>query len=374
MSLISNRSHSVLLKLLSFVLIVSSYFSLRAETKIIDATTGQPLPKASIFDKNGVFIAVSDNEGIVPQNISKSSYPISVRYVGYIPLKLISPDLGVVSMDETSYTLPEIVVDEVSRNILYLQVYVREYETAENSKDTIAIFKEQLVDYAIPVGKAKYKGWKKPRVLSQQEFEYKKIEKKNSSIDTLMFKDGGKMRSTNFNIAQKFKMPESILSGDSTEYVKYGKYYPEEKWTASEGYYIIENDGLASNKDHIHTMNFLGIIGGSQTMDDSHYKFEKLSKPAVGAENLIEASQNWDLSLRGKLMNKASEQKEDTKISVYSEMYVIDRAYLTADEAKELKKDAPVVEIKNFKVPDGIPAPPEEVVNLKAAVLESNGK
>ena len=53
---------------------------------------------------------------------------------------------------------------------------------------------------------------------------------------------------------------------------------------------------------------------------------------------------------------------------------MIDRAYLTADEAKELKKDAPVADIKTFKVPEGIPALPQEVSNLKEAVLKQAGK
>ena len=354
-------------------LLTINILTLHAETKITDRATGQPLAKASIFDKNGVFIAVTDDEGIVPQRVSSASYPISIRYVGYVPLKLTSPEIGVVTMEETSYTLPEIVIDEVSRNILYIQAYVREYLTAENSNDTIASFTEQIVDYAIPVGKAKYKGWKKPRVLSQIEFEYKKLDRKKSSIDTLMLKEGGKMRSTNFNIAQKFKMPESILSGDSTEYVKYGKYYPGEKWSVAGNYYIYEQDEMADNKDHYFQPGFLKILGMSmaQTMCDYKYIFEKGLKPGANVENLVAASENFDLIMKGKAFKKATEQNEDTNLAFFTEMFVIERAYISADEAKELKKDAPVVEIKNFKVPAGIPAPPEEVIDLKTAVLES---
>lgn len=372
-SFFSNRTQLVFPKLVTFVLILSVFFNLKAEIKVTDASTGQPLPKASIFDNNGVFIAVTDDAGIVPQSIPVSSYPLNIRYVGYVPLKLTSPDLGIVTMEETSYTLPEVVIDDVSRNILYIQAYVREYVTTENAKDTLACFIEQIVDYAIPVGKAKYKGWKKPRVLSQQEFEYKRIERKNSTIDTLLMKEGGKMRSTNFNIAQKFKLPESILSGDSTEYVKYGKYYPEEKWSVSGNYYIYETDGLAGHKDHLFQPGILKILGMTmaQTMADYKYIFEKGPKGRTNVENLVAASENFDLIMKGKAFKKATEQNDDTKLAFFTEMYVIDRAYLTADEAKELKKDAPVVEIKNFKVPSGIPAPPEEVINLKAAVLES---
>ena len=372
-SIFPNKIQLIASKLLTLVLILSACFNLQAVTKITDAETGQPLPKASIFDKNGVFITVSEDDGSIPSNISSASYPLSVRYVGYIPLTLNSPDLGIVTMEESTYTLPEIVIDDVSRNILYLQAYVREYFTGDNAKDTLAIYTEQIVDYAIPVGKAKYKGWKKPRVLSQIEYKYKKLDRKDSSIDTLMMNEGGKMRSTNFNIAQKFQMPECILSGDSTEYVKYGKYYPEERWSVAGNYYIFENDELADKKEHNFQPGFLKLLGMSmaQTMCDYKYIFEKGQKPGANVENLVAASENFDLIMKGKAFKKATEQNDDTVLSFFTEMFVIYRAYISADEAKELKKDAPVVEIKNFKVPEGIPAPPDEVVSLKAAVLES---
>lgn len=365
-----------LAKALVTLFIFSIFFNIKAEVKIADAATGLPLPKASVFDKNGVFIAVTDEEGTVPGSVAPNSYPLNVRYVGYMPVTVASPDSGVVTMEESSYTLPEIVVDDVSRNILYLLAYVREYSTLENSKDTIAIFKEQVVDYAIPVGKAKFKGWKKPRVLDQKEYEYLKIDKKKTSIDTLLYSDGGKFRSTNFNIAQKFKMPESILSGDSTQYVKYGKYYPEERWSVVGDSYIYETDGLADNKDHLFQPGFLKLFGMSaaQTIDEQKYKFDKGTKKGANVENLIEASENFDIILKGKLFKKATEQKEDTEMAFFTEMFVIDRAYLTAEEAKELKNEKPVVDIVNFQIPEGVPAPPEEVANLKAAALEAAQK
>lgn len=373
MSIFFNRTQTLIMRLLIAFFIIGQFFNLSAEIRVTDAETGQPLPKASVFDKKGVFIAVTDDDGIVPESVSLASYPINIRNVGYIPLKLMTPDLGIVTMDEATYTLPEIVVDDFSRNILYLQAYVREYATIENSKDTMAMFTEQIVDYAIPVGKAKYKGWKKPRVLAQREYEYLKIDKKKTSIDTMLVKDGGKFRATNFKISQNFKLPESILTGDSTVIVKHGKYYPEERWSIAGDYYIYETDGLSDYKDHYFQPGFLKLFGMSagMSMDDRKYIFEKGTKRGADVENLVAASENLDLIMKGKIIKKATEQKEDTKMAFFTEMFVIDRAYLTAEEAKDLKKDVPVVDIAKFKLPEGIPAPPDEVLNLKAAVLNS---
>lgn len=354
------------------IMIYGCHIQILGEVKVTDNHTGLPLPKASIFDKNGIFIGVTDDNGIVPHNISNFSYPLNIRYVGYLPISVQSPDFGVVTMVESEYNLPEVVVDDVSRNILYIQAYVREYVTFDNSKDTLAIFKEQIVDYAIPIGKAKYKGWKKPRVLDQKEYEYARIEKKKTTIDTLLYSDGGKFRTTNFNIAQKFKMPESILSGDSTEYVKYGKYYPSERWSVVGNSYIYEDDELCDEKGHVYAPGFLKMLGMSaaQTMSEHKYKFEKSGKPGANVENLVEASENFDMIFKGKLFKKATEQNEDTEMSFFAEMFVIDRAYITAEEAKVLKKDVPIIDIINYKLPDAIPAPPEKVSNLKEAVLK----
>lgn len=373
-SLFSKKIFSVFSKTLLGLIVSFSSFSLKANVIITDADTGMPLAKASIFDKNGVFIGVADNEGKIPENISITSYPLNIRYVGYVPLTVTSPDLGTVTMTESTYTLPEVVVDDVSRNIIYLQVFVREYFTLDNTKDTIAIFKEQITDYAIPVGKAKYKGWKKPRILAEEQYEFKKIEKKDISVDTLIYTEkNNKSYATNFDITQKFKLPETILSGDVSEYVKDGKYSMEERWIQTRDNYIYENDALANDKDHIYQPAILKIFGASaaQTLNESRYKFEKGIKSGVGVENLVEASNNFNIILKGKLFKKATEQNEDTNTSFYSEMFVIDRGYITAEEAKELKNEPPVIDLKKFKLPEGIPTPPEEIVKLKTAVLNS---
>lgn len=74
--------------------------------------------------------------------------------------------------------------------------------------------------------------------------------------------------------------------------------------------------------------------------------------------------------LKGKIFKKATEQKEDSKLASYSEMFVIDRVYLSEDEAKALDKNKPVIDNANFEVPKGIPAPPAAAQRLKEAITE----
>lgn len=358
---------------LSLVLAIFLSSLIHAEVVVTESATGQPLPKASIFDKDGAFIGMTDDSGKVPANISGRLYPLNIRYVGYNPVEISSPEAGVVVMTESDYSLPEIIVKAGSRNLLYLQALVRSYATMENSLDTVIYYTEQIVDYVIPVGKAKFKGWKKARILAQKEYRDVKVERKKSSVDTMYYREGGGRRTTSFHITDKFKVPETILSGEATEYVKDGKYYPYEKWRATADSYIYERDDLADNKDHIFAPGFLKALGASaaQTLNEVKYKFSREGNKGAGFENLVEASCNWDMILKGKLFKKATEQNEDSEMSIYSEMFIIDRGYLTEEEAKELKNDPPMVDFSRLTLPEGLPEPPAEVINLKRRVLES---
>lgn len=356
-----------------YMFLLTLFLSQVAEAKvtIVDGETGQPLSKASIFDKFGLFIGIADDEGNIPLSIPITSYPLNIRYVGYEPIEVTTPNEGVLAMQESTFMLPEIIVDEVSRNLLYLQVYVRDYVTIENSTDTVGQYSEQIVDYVIPIAKkTKFKGWKKPRVLATKKYKKIKKDRKQSSVDTLTYNDNPDKYSPGFSIAEKFTVPEQLLSGEQTEFIINGKYGPSEKWTALGNNYLYEIDHLADNKDHVFAPAFLKLLGASasQTTNEANYKFEKGNK-GVSVENLIEASQVWDIILQGKIFKKASGQKEDSKMKSYSEMYVIDRAYLTAEEAKELKSNPPVIE--KFILPEGLPSPPKAMAELKEAVIES---
>ena len=369
------KRYNSVTKTLVALFLTFNFFTLNAEVRVTEAETGQPLPKASLFDKFGLFLGVADNNGIVPSTISLNSYPIHIRYVGYEPIDVTSPDAGVVAMKESTYDLPEIVVDDKSRNLLYLQAFVRSYTTLEDSNDTIGHYTEQIVDYVIPIGKkAKFKGWKKPRTLATKKYKQIKTERKKGSVDSLSYTVDYQKFSPGFSITDKFEVPAQILSGETTEYAIDGKYSTKEKWNVIGDNYIVEIDEMSDHKDHYYQPAFLKLFGASAaaTTDEARYKFEKNGKnPSV--ENLVEASQIWDMILKGKLFKKATQAKDDSKMNHYSEMFVIDRAYLTADEAKELQKNPPVI-APDFKIPEGIPAPPTAVQKLKEKVeaKESN--
>lgn len=342
------------------------------EVIITDGESNTPLAKASIFDKNGVFIAVADEKGKVPQSVSEKSYPINVRYVGYTPVEVQNPNAGIVKMKESTYTLPEITVDDVSRNHLYIKAYERTYENEVDPNDTLLYFTERIVDFVLPLSKAaKNKGWKKGRVLSEREYAHVKQQRKDKSRDSIRYRENKNNNSFGYQMNTDFIIPEALIHGDSTKVVIPGKYYPKEIWTKVGDNYVLLKDNLADQKDHINSPALLKMLGGTVdiTRDEYIYNFSPDSKGKIKPDMINEASYFLDLYLKGKIWKMASQQKEDLPLQCYGELYVIDRAYLTADEVKELKKNPPVVDT-SFEAPEGIPAPPTKLLKLKEAVKE----
>ena len=345
-------------------------FTTNAEVRILDKETEDPLAKASVFDKNGKFIAVTDDNGGVPVNISENSYPLNVRYVGYIPQDIASPDEGVIRLVETSYDLPEVTVDSESHNHLVITAYVRNYLTRTTGKDTVVSFEEQIVDFMFPMTKkAKVKGWNKARVLANRSYDWGK----NSKRDTVRYNEDYKGYSYSYDLDDKFILPQTIASGNAIKEIIPGKFSDKETWRKRGETYFLEKDGLADYKDHINKPALAKILGLTMSMDkdEAKYKFTENGKSQFYPEDVLEAVISYHMNMSGKGIKYAYDTKDPIDLYGYGEMFVIDRAYLTAEDAKELKKNPPVVSM-NFKAPENIPLPPPQMVKIKERVLNEN--
>lgn len=365
------------MKIFSFLTIIPlccfiSFMALesKAEVRIIDKETQQPLAKASVFDKNGKFIAVTHDNGAVPSNVSNSSYPLNIRYVGYIPKDVASPDDGEINLEETSYDLPEVTVDSESHNHMVITAYVRNYITRTTEKDTVVSFEEQIIDFMFPVTKkAKVKGWKNARVLAQRTYDWGK----NSKRDTVRYTEGNKGSSYSYDLDDKFILPEAMAAGNAIKEIIPGKYSDKETWLKRGDTYFLEIDGLADYKDHINKPAMAKLMGLTmyKDLEEANYKFHENGKNQFSPEDVLEASVNYHINMSGKGIKYAYDTKDPIDLYGYGEMFVIDRAYLTAEDAKELKKNPPVINM-NFKAPENIPLPPPQMVKIKERVLKEN--
>ncbi len=122
--------------------------------RLIDAETKTFLPLASITDRSGNVVGMTDKSGEIPL-LPKERYPITFNYMGYEPLQLNKVADEDVKMILQEYELPEIVISPGARPLLHLTGYMRELTSVLSSSDSVTIFKESVVDFLVPVKKQK---------------------------------------------------------------------------------------------------------------------------------------------------------------------------------------------------------------------------
>lgn len=122
---------------------MSAFSSVANATVVVDSLSNEPLPRASVFDCNGNMTATCSDDGTLPA-VRSDKYPLTVRYLGYMPATLAHTGEDTVRMSALRYELPEIVIDTQSHNILHLKGYMREYTSMTRSSDTVQLFSENL--------------------------------------------------------------------------------------------------------------------------------------------------------------------------------------------------------------------------------------
>ena len=359
--------------------LVFIFSSLCADATVIitDAETGEPLPKASIFDSKGCFIAITEDNGAVPTTVEAAAYPLNIRYVGYVPIEVSAPDAGIVAMLKNTYELPEIVVDNAERHLLHVLAYERSYEYEYTIADTLLRFTERMVDFVFPLSKkVKFKGWQNARKLAERQYIHNVKYRKEVKGDTLIYKENTSARGHNYfyALADKYEVPEDLVNGASSKVVVDGKYSPKATWSKVGKNYFLATDDLADKKDHVWAPAILKLLGLSLefTRMEFLYKFSADATGSITPDMMDEVAYYLNFIGKGKFIKKAMRQSEPVPVQCYGELYVVDRAYLTDEEAKALQKNPPSVAVDTFQAPPHIPAPPAEFIRLKAEIMASN--
>ena len=327
-----------------------------AQERVVDATNNTPISAASIMDVEGNVVGFTLYDGTFPE-ISESSYPITVRCIGYEQLVIKRPRGKSWEMKPMVYELEEVVISPVRRNVLKQTFYAREYFSFTTKSDTVTIFVEHMADRFIPIGKdAKFGGSSSLRLLDSRSYaRYKVLDRdsvameEKSTVPTIL-----SVLEPNDDAVTA---PESFKSGDAV------KYYEE---SGKSGIAVIQKqntqvfttieDALAGKKEHSASPWILKLLG--MTLDIKQlYVTHAYRTNAEGVylpEDLIENGFVMEADGRGKLFRKIVESDEPVLIRSMLEMYVVDRERLTKDEAKEQYKNQPT-NVK-YLIPSTVPA------------------
>lgn len=326
---------------------------------VADSLTHHPLPGASVFDRQGNIIGISNSVGYMPY-ISPNSYPITIRYLGFKELCVPILNTDTVYMTEITTELPEVLVESRQHKVLHMLGYVREYSTLSTYTDTVSLFREKMVDYMLtPSDKVKIKGWRNPRVLkSRSYYRFTNAYGLDSVSDKCNYHFSW---SDWIRIIASPTMANGVKDIDNGTDTLYGKYGPTEIWMRNNDKVIVDINVLADTISRKWVSNL-------STFFEKHFDFEKfklrfnygnVASDSIYPSDLIGYSFNIESNGRGIDMFMFNSKDEPFFVSTYAEIYILDKEYITVKEAK--KWDGKIFVKNNFEIIEPAEAPELQV-------------
>lgn len=340
-----------IISIITALILSSSTFDADAY-RLIDASTNAPLPLASITDRSGNVVGMTDKSGVIPE-LQKDRYPITFNYMGYASLQILKPAEDDVKMILQEYELPELVISPGARPLLHLTGYMREVTSVLSSSDSVTIFKESVVDFLVPVEKTKVKGWNKARELASKTY----VRMSNSSgLDSVStsheyeFMLWGNRKSL---IPSAAKIPDKIKGTEVTCDTVMGKYYPKIIWLKNGDVTRWYGDALANEKNHVTSPWALKLFGLTTDVTEisENFVFETPDGDFIGPSDLRQVSITIDMLAKGKLFKKTLDSSSPVNVRTYMELYLTDREFLSEEEGKSLKKEIPTIESSDILAP-----------------------
>lgn len=329
---------------------------INAQKRVIDATDHSPISTAFIFGASGNMIGFTWSDDVLAE-IPESAYPITLRCIGYEQLVIERPENKVWEMTPTVYELDEVVIVPVKRNVLKQTFYVREYFSMSNESDTVTFFMEHMAERFVPTSKdAKFGGKSSLRILDSHHYSRYQLSG-NDSIIANPESPFPSMLSV-FDLNDK----EVIAPASFKELRNTNKLHEEsdksrialiQKQNAQT--FTMIKGVLSEGKKHIVSPWPLKLLGLTMDFNQLYatHAYHVNDKGIYLPKDLTEASFVMEADGRGKYLRKALNSEKPIKIRTMIELYIVDRDYLSKEEAKKEYKNKPT-NVK-FVIPSTVP-------------------
>lgn len=331
---------------------------------VVDAKTGNPLPKASILDRKGKVIGFCSDDGYLP-DIPLDAYPISIRCIGYEPMSLEKPSTDHIKLKEKNIKLPDLIVDSKKHQVLHIVGYLREYSTLESYYDTVFLFREKTVDFMIPTKRAKhYEGWTRPRVLaSKSYYRFTNME----GLDSVSkYYEQIFSWSDLAGIFKSIVLPEKLKHSESATDTVFGKYSPSTIWRKNGENVFLRNDMLADKEDHKWTPDHFRLFSMAVdfTKFITNYACTDVNSSVVLADNISMLSYNIESQGRVLDLRRLFHSDDPIFMNTYAEIYITDREYISVSQASKLEKNPPLGDDIGINPPPEAPELQPEIKDL----------
>lgn len=320
---------------------------------VADSLTHEPLANASVFGHNGVFIGTSGLNGSITC-AAPSDYPITVRYMGYRERTVEASTADTVFMQESMTELPEVTVSSRRKRMLHVLAYVREYSTLSTYTDTVAMFREKMVDFMLPDDRrSRYRGWRNPRVLNAKSY-YRFSN--SSGLDSVSDRCNHHFTWADWvGILPPVRVPAALVDSGSATYTSRGKYSQSESWVKSSGKIAVDIDILAdtANRRWAPDFHYFFKTGVEFELFKLRLNYANASDSLISPIDLTGYSFNIESRGRARGMFLFNRPDEPFFVTTYSEVYVLDKEFIPISEAKRWERNKPAgSEIGIYESPD----------------------
>lgn len=323
--------------LLTFLPVVAAQAAARG-CVVADSVTHIPLPGATLSDRSGRDIAISDSRGRLPLT-GRESYPLTVRYLGFSDRTLTSPAAAVdtIFLSEAFSELPEVTVMSRKRPILHVLAYVREYSTLASESDTVTLFREKTVDYMVPPASGtRFRGWSNPRVLASRSC-YRFTD--SNGLDSVSDKCQLHFSWSDWiGLVPEVALPAPLRkAGAASSYTLMGRYSPAEVWQRDTTGVTIEIDALADTLSRKWVPDLRGFFHGNLDYQKFkiRYSYDDVDGDNLAALNLTGYTFDIESDGRGREMFWFNRADDPFSVTTRAEVYILDREFITVKEARK---------------------------------------
>lgn len=311
---------------------------LARDVVVVDSVNRSPLPGASIFDRQGNSIGISNSKGRTPY-IADESYPITVRYLGFKERIVTATNDDTVALQEIVSELPEVVIESRSHKVMHILAYVREYSTLTTYTDTVFLFREKMVDYMLtPDKKSKLKGWSSPRILAcKSYYRFSNADGLDSVSDASNHHFSW---SDWIGVVPVAEMPPALRGVEYATDTLRGKYSPTEIWIRNSDRVTVNVNVLADTTSRKWVPNLSGFFRRNLDFENFRVRFNygDVVGDTISPMDLAGYSFNIESRGRGHEMFRFNRVDEPCFVSTYAEVYILDKEYITVKEAKKWDK------------------------------------
>ena len=342
--------------IISIIGLFMAFTAANAQMRVVDALDKMPVSAASVFDASGNMVGFTTNDGVLSE-VDQQAYPITLRCMGYEQLTIDQPGDKTWEMMPVLYELEELVVEPVKRTVQKQTFYVREYISMLSNTDTITVLVERMANRFVPISEdARFGGNSSLKKLNSRLYLREKRENKDSltvdsdpQIPSMLSLVG--LQQDEIAAPEHFKG-----EGDQVKtYEQPGKSGVSLLYRQNSHSFTVVEDMLAGKKEHSKSLWVSKLMGLSMNINQLYTTLgyianeEGIYQPA----DLMEAGFVMEADAKGKLMRRVFKAENPAVIRIMVELYVVDRDYLSNDEAREqYKNNNDKIE---FLIPDSVP-------------------